>query len=202
MHNTSTQKDTFTIFILVPTCSLICSTFLRADLLCFYFGPHSVQFLHIVLINFWIKIVLVILLRRFLLNSWYVELLVRIEKSSLYHNHEIHSSINLSFNPPTDRPIINSTVYRNVGCYKDNAFFRAIPWVIYTIYPTKTAVANCAARARSYHAIGFAVQYDPFGRQCYYIKDKYVKYGKYGRSDNCGGGGVGGFVANDVYLFY
>jgi len=93
-------------------------------------------------------------------------------------------------------------MYRNIGCYKDNVFFRAIPWIIYTIYPTKTAVANCAARARSYHAIGFAVQLDPFGRQCYYIKDKHVNYGKYGRSDNCGGGGVGGFVANDVYLFY
>ncbi|XP_031575055.1 uncharacterized protein LOC116308716 [Actinia tenebrosa] len=89
--------------------------------------------------------------------------------------------------------------YRHVGCYSDHLFTRAISWLIGT-FPSATAVNNCAYTAKKKGYKGFGVQ---FGGQCFGSTGAHHEsvYGKYGKSDKCKGG-VGGWFANDVYLFF
>jgi hypothetical protein len=95
--------------------------------------------------------------------------------------------------------IIMFIAYRHAGCYKDDLLLHAVPWLI-GIFPHNTAVSNCAYAAKQKGYKGFAVQ---AGMSCYGGSSGHHEssYAKYGKSDACGGG-VGGFLANDVYIFY
>ncbi|XP_070555567.1 uncharacterized protein [Ptychodera flava] len=94
--------------------------------------------------------------------------------------------------------------YINIGCYGDESS-RAIPYLEgddtdWLHDPYKVRVDSFEKCAFSASRLGYSVYALQDGGQCFSSGDAGLTFDKYGPSEGCGGDGLGGVYANQVYL--